>query len=111
MQAETQSLAAYWMDRSQSLSIGELVELSGLSEAEVREFVDAGLLAPLNPAEAAWTFSADCVVVVRRANRLRNDLELDTHATALALMLLEQIQGLEAELSRLRAQLQSPSRR
>ena len=93
-----------WLDRSQRVSISELVDLSGLTEGEVRELVEFGALVPTNPQELAWTFGADCVVTVRKAGRLRADLELDTHALALALTLLEQIQTLEAELSQLRAQ-------
>lgn len=94
----------FWLDRSQRVSIGELVDLSGLTENDVRELVECGALAPTNPQEVSWTFSADCVVTLRKAGRLRADLELDTHALALALTLLEQIQTLEAELARLRAQ-------
>ena len=95
---------AHWLDRSQSVSIDDLAELSGLTEDEIRELVDGGALVPSNLQEVPWTFSADCVVTVRKAGRLRDDLELDTHALALALTLLEQIRALEAELSRLRAQ-------
>ena len=95
---------ALWLDRSQTVSISELVELSGLNEIEVCELVEFGVLAPINPEEIQWSFTADCAVIVRKAGRLRDELELDTHAMALALMLLEQIRGLEAELSLLRAQ-------
>jgi chaperone modulatory protein CbpM len=94
-----------WLDRSQSVSISDLVDLSGLTEDEVRELVDVGALAPSNLQEVPWTFSADCVVTVRKASRLRDDLELDSHALVLALTLLEQIRILEAEVARLRAQL------
>lgn len=93
-----------WLDQSQFISIDELVDVSGLRESEVIELVDIGALVPVNYQAIPWTFSADCVLTVRKANRLRNDLELDTHAVALALTLLEQIRSLEAELSQLRAQ-------
>ena len=101
MQSETHDVI--WMDRSQLVSIDDLVGLSGLSESEIRELVDAGALLPVNAQEQPWTFGADCVVTVRRASRLREDLELDMHALALALTLLEQIRALESELSQLRA--------
>ena len=102
MQAETHE--SIWLDRSQVVSIHELVNVSGLSEDEVHELVDGGALVPINPDAGAWTFSADCVVTVRKASRLRDDLELDAHAMVLALTLLEQIRSLESELSQLRAQ-------
>ncbi|MEO8384197.1 MAG: chaperone modulator CbpM, partial [Betaproteobacteria bacterium] len=65
--------------------------------------VELGALAPLDTSQIPWRFRADCVITVRKACRLRDDLELDTHALALALTLLEQIQTLEAEVTNLRA--------
>ncbi len=100
-----ESYDVLWLDRSQSVSINDLIDLSGLTEDEVRELVDVGALAPTNPQEVPWTFSADCIVTVRKASRLRDDLELDSHALVLALTLLEQIRALEEEIARLRAHL------
>ncbi len=102
MQAETYH--ALWLDGSQRVSINDLVDISGLTESEVHELVEFGALAPVNLGEIPWTFSADCVVTVRTASRLRDDLELDSHALVLALTLLEQIRTLEGELAQLRAQ-------
>lgn len=93
-----------WLDATQPVSISDLVALSGLIEAEVCELVFSGALVPSNYPEVPWIFSADCVVTVRKASRLRDDLELDSHALALTLQLLEQVRSLEAELSKLRAQ-------
>ena len=108
MQAETVNVL--WLDHSQRVSINDLVELSGLNEADVHELVEFGALVPLNVDEIPWRFSADCVVTVRKASRLKNDLELDSHALALALGLLEQIRSLETELTQLRAQRPSLQR-
>lgn len=93
-----------WLDESQTVSIDELIAISSLSIREVIELVDAGALVPTDAGAAAWTFHAGYVVTLRKASRLRDDLELDIHALALALTLLEQIRALEAELSHLRAQ-------
>lgn len=106
MQIESNS--ALWLDQTQVVSIEDLANLSGLAAAEIRELVDAGVLIPLG-GESAFTFSAECIVTVRQAARLRNDLELDIDALALMLDFLERIRTLEAELTRLRAQLPSPS--
>ncbi len=100
---QSESLDVLWLDRFQLVSVEDLVGLSGLSEAHIHELVELGALTPLDPSRIPWSFSADCVVTVRKASRLRDDLELDAHALALALTLLEQIQTLEAELSSLRA--------
>jgi len=96
---------AVWMDARHEFSIAELAHCSGLSEAELRELVEYGALAPTNPQEAQWTFSADLVVTVQAAGRLRTDLELDVQALALALALIKRIRELEAQLGDLRAQL------
>ena len=100
---QVDSYNALWLHRSQRVSINDLVELSGLTESEIHDLVEVGALLPVNPEKLPWTFSADCVVTVRQASRLRDDLELDTHAVALALTLLEQIRTLEAELAQSRA--------
>lgn len=94
-----------WLDAQCECSIAELVRLSGLSEAELRELVDYGALAPINPQETEWTFSGDIVLTVQAAGRLRDDLELDAQTLALTLTLLERIRELEAEVGNLRAQL------
>ncbi len=96
---------AIWLDAQCECSFAELVRLSGLSEADLRELIDYGALAPNNPQEAEWTFSGDIVVTVRAAGRLRDDLELDTQTLALTLTLIKRIRELEAQIGKLRAQL------
>ncbi|MEO6911104.1 MAG: hypothetical protein ABI158_09290 [Edaphobacter sp.] len=45
-----------------------------------------------------WAFRLDCVVTLQRADHLRENLALDDHGFALAMMLLGQITDLEDEL-------------
>ena len=101
---QTNASHAIWLDDSQYVTIDELIVASGLTEVDVIELIDAGVLAPTNPEDATWTFSAKWIVTMRKAMRLREDFELDIHALALALQLLDQIRMLESELSQLRAQ-------
>jgi chaperone modulatory protein CbpM len=96
---------AVWLDAHQEFSFAELVQFSGLSEDELRELVDYGVLAPIDPQGAEWTFGGDVVVTMQVAGRLRADLELDAPALALALTLIGRIRDLEAQLCSLRAQL------
>lgn len=103
MQADSHD--AILLDQWQRLSISELALFSGMSETDLHELVDYGVLTPSNPQELQWAFSADCVVRVRKANRLRDDLELDTHAMALAIMLLDRIDDLEAQMRAMQAQI------
>jgi chaperone modulatory protein CbpM len=96
---------AVWLDAQHEFSFAELEQFSGLSEAELRELVDYGVLTPSDPQGAEWTFGGDIVVTMRVAGRLRDDLELDPQALALALTLIGRIRDLEAQLRSLRAQL------
>jgi chaperone modulatory protein CbpM len=100
---------ADWLHAESQVTLVELSRSSGLPEEVLRELVDYGAL---EPAEGAgeWCFSADCVVRVRTAARLRNDLELETPSLALVLSFLERIQHLEAEVRHLHAQLAAPRR-
>lgn len=93
-----------WLDEQQELSLAELAGLSGLSEAELRELMDYGVIAPLDPQAEPLVFRADCIVTARTACRLRTDFELDAPGLALALTLLGRIHDLEAQLRDLRAQ-------
>lgn len=76
----------------------QLVAISGLTEAELRELVDDGTLIPLDPEATVWTFRARSVVVARTAGRLRRELDLDAHALAVVLRLLARIEDLRSEL-------------
>ena len=99
---ETEGL---WLHEHYEFSLGELAELSGLPEAELREWVDEGVLLPSDPSAAEWSFGADRLVTVRLACRLRRDFELEPHGVALLVTLLERVHALEAEVSDLRAKL------
>ena len=87
------------------MPLGDLAELSGLSERELRELVEYGALTPDDAATGQWVFSFHSITVARTARRLREDFELETHGVALLLAYLERIRDLEAELCALRAQL------
>jgi chaperone modulatory protein CbpM len=119
---------AQWLHEQSEISIEELAELSGLSPALLRELVDYGALVPINteapinpetpispapstdaPGSASgpmsqWNFAAECVVAVRTARRLRDDFDLDPNALSVALMLVERIHELEAQLRQLHSQ-------
>lgn len=93
-----------WLDEQHEVSFTELAQLSGLSQAELSELVEYGVLMPNHPQVTPWTFGAHSVVEVRAVCRLRNDFDLDSHSLALALLFLNRIRELEAQLRNLRAQ-------
>jgi len=96
---------ALWLSERREFSLAEFMELSGLSEQELRELVDYGALEPANPQAEQWAFSADRVIAARTVCRLRNDFGLDMQGLALILAYLDRIHDLEAQLQNLRARL------
>lgn len=92
-----------WLDARRLVTLDELAALSGLPETDLRDLVEFGALAPADQNPSQWTFRADCVVTVRRASRLRDDLELDAGAFALAVRFLRRIEELEGRVLQLQA--------
>ena len=90
------------------VALEELVQASGLSAHEIIELVEYGALEPVGGTAAessAWRFSARAIVMGRRASRLKADFDLNVSALSLVLTYLQRIEDMEAELTRLRAQL------
>jgi len=98
-----ETFEALRIDEHGEIGWTQLIELSGLAEAELRELVEDGALVPVDPQSAQWSFHAYSVVVARTAGRLRRDLDLDAHALAVVLRFVARIEELEAELRALRA--------
>jgi hypothetical protein len=96
---------AIWLTEDNEFSLAELAELSGLSEAELRELVDYGAVTPIDPDLSPWVFNGKCLLAVRTACRLQISFDLDPHGVALVVSLLDRIHDLEAQLGSLRAQL------
>ena len=95
---------AVWLDEHQQFSLAELADLSGLSQAELRQLVDYEALVPADPGAAEVRFGAECLTLARTACRLRDDFDLDAGGLALTLRLLDRVRSLEAELRALDAQ-------
>ncbi|HXF80574.1 MAG TPA: chaperone modulator CbpM [Usitatibacter sp.] len=97
---------AVWLEAHARVTLVELARCSGFPEAMLRELVEYGALAPTE----GESFPGDCVGRLRRAARLREDLELETEAVALVLRFLERLDSLEGELRYLHAQVPAPRR-
>ncbi len=108
---------ARWLCEHPEVSLEELVELSGLSSELLVELVEYGALAPTKTTSAAgagsrserqptqWRFTSECVTTVQTVSRLREDFDLDANALSVAMMLIERIRGLEAQLQELQSHL------
>jgi chaperone modulatory protein CbpM len=102
MSVETEVL---WLDERRVVSLEELVQVSGLTRAELLELVHCGALPVREERGASYFFAAQTISVARTASRLRDELELDVTGLGVALRLLERVRGLEEEITRLRALL------
>jgi len=102
---ETDHADAVWLTEDHEFSLAQLAELSSLSEAELRELVDYGAIAPVNPDSSSWVFNGTCLLTVRTACRLRISFDLEPQEVALVVSLLNRIHDLEAQVGSLRAQL------
>ena len=101
----TEADESAWMSDHSRVSLAELAALSGLTDTMLVELVECGALAPLEIGGDPWTFSARCVVTVRKAGRLRNDFDLDANALAVAMSFIERVHELEDQLHAARAQI------
>ena len=98
-----------WLNDWEVCSAQYLAEVSGLSQADIDELVEMGVIVPVNgPADAPaqpQSFYLRCVVTVKTARRLRDDFELDRNGMVLALTLMQRIDALNEELDTLRARI------
>lgn len=94
------------------LSVTEFTQVAGLSQGDVVQLVEVGVLKPAGQSVNNWAFDNEAMALARRLRHIREDLELDldVHALALGFRLLERITELETALNRSqRTQLQDRS--
>ena len=99
-----------WLDTRETVTSAELANCCGMSEAELDELVDYCALVPLSPIDQERAFSAQWVVPLRHASKLRIDFDLDIFTVAILLGSLNRIEVLERQVHSLQAQLPTPQR-
>ena len=88
------------------ISIREFCEREGVSQRVVVTVVEHGIARPLSGNVATeWVFDTASAGWIRKAIRLRQDLEVDWVAVAMVIDLLRQREQLELENRRLRQRL------
>lgn len=98
-----------WLNTSDTCSLEYIAEVSGLSQRDILDLVEVGVLKPSDQDHSHYFFHTDCVVLARKAKRLRDDFELNTQGLALAMSLLCRVEELQVEITSLRAH-QMPGR-
>jgi chaperone modulatory protein CbpM len=92
-----------WLDNRETITLTELSQCCGMSEAELDELVDYCALVPVTQAQQGLVFSAHWVVPLRAASKLRLDFDLDLFTVAIVLGNLNRIEVLERQVHSLRA--------
>ena len=87
------------------MNVVESCQCAVLPQAWLVEIVEEGILQPSGASPEQWLFDAQALTIARRALRLRQDLELEWAAIALALQLLDELEQLREENRQLRRRL------
>jgi len=89
------------------ISFHELCQNEGINEQVIIEVVEHGIARPLGGMTASdWVFESSSVFWVKKAIRLKRDLEIDWLAVAMLIDLLQENERLEKEKQSLHAQLE-----
>ena len=83
------------------LSLVELCRACRLSAEQVFELVEEGIVEPRGRQPASWRFAGVSIQRVRRAQRLQQDLGVNTAGVALVLDLLDELEAMRLRLRRL----------
>ena len=104
-----QEVELTWLDGRETVSMSDLSRVCGMSAAELAELVDYGALVPLDPQRQERCFSAECVMQLRTAGKLRLDFDLDVFTVAILMGYLNRIETLERQVRSLEANLPAHS--
>lgn len=98
---KTKLLRGDLLDEDVEMTLAQLCRACELSEAQIIELVEQGIIDPLGPEPAEWRFVSVSLRRVRITRNLQRDLGVNAPGAALALELLEEIEELRARLRRL----------
>ena len=98
---QTKLLQGDLLDEDVEMTLAQLCQACELSEAQIIELVEQGVIDPLGPEPAEWRFVSVSLRRVRITRNLQRDLGVNAPGAALALELLEEIEELRARLRRL----------
>lgn len=93
------------MSKEITFTLVELCQTVDISQDELVEIVEFGVIVPLQPEQVRWEFDYPALSHLRRARPLRAELDLDWPGIAMALTLLERVGELQKENRRLHRQL------
>jgi len=89
------------LEEAAELSLAQLCSACELSEQEIFELVEEGVIDPLGGKPSSWRFQAVSLRRIRISRNLQQELGVNAPGAALALDLLEELEELRARLNRL----------
>ena len=84
----------------------ELSQITRISTETIVELVEYGVVEPAGHSPQNWKFDETMIRIVKRAARIQHDFNTDIAGTALALQLLQELEGKRLENRMLRQRLQ-----
>ena len=97
----TKLLRGDLLDEDVEMTLAQLCQACELSEAQIIELVEQGVIDPLGQEPAEWRFVSVSLRRIRITRNLQRDLGVNAPGAALALELLEEIEELRARLRHL----------
>ena len=98
---KTKLLFGDLIGEDEEITLEQLCRACELSEQEIIQLVDQGILEPMGPEPAEWRFVSVSLRRVRITRNLQRDLGVNAPGAALALELLEEIEELRSRLRQL----------
>ena len=99
-ETKTTTLVGSILEEEVVLSLGELCRAARLSAERVIELADEGIIEPIGGSPESWRFRGVSLQRLRCAQRLEQDLGVNTPGVALILDLLDELEYLRARLGR-----------
>lgn len=99
-ETKTTTLVGSILEEEVVLSLGELCRAARLSAERVIELADEGIIEPIGGSPESWRFRGVSLQRLRCAQRLEQDLGVNTAGVALILDLLDELEYLRARLGR-----------
>lgn len=82
-----------------SMTLQEVCDICGVSQQFVGDLIDYDIIHPKRISEHEWQFTLTDFQRIKRALRIKRDLEINLAGVALVLDLLDQVEELQAEMN------------
>lgn len=97
----TTILSGHILENETRLTLRQLCDICAVHAEYIIELVDEGFIEPSGVEKSHWCFSGITIKRVRKAKHLQRDLGLNPAGVALAIELMDEIEGLRAKLRRM----------